>query len=167
MGYMTQIVVGAAATALGSIVAHELLARAPGGGKKIIESAVRILPDELRGTKHEEWLAHYLEIPGSAGKVAFALGCYRAALSISASEKRISLVPAIQRKAGEIGEKIKLPVVASLLKGLVPQFKVNVRIKVNARVGVIFFVSLLQIAVLYYASDKLFVVVDRISKLVF
>jgi hypothetical protein len=79
MASLTEVALGVAA----SLIAAEIVARAPDITRWLIGHAVRKLHPKDRERFSEEWLAHAEELLGSIGKIRHGLACYlRAASSI-------------------------------------------------------------------------------------
>lgn len=84
MANLTEVVVGV----LGSLLAAEVVAYAPGITRWLVSRAVRKLPEKDQARFSEEWLAHADYLPGSISKLRHGLGCYlRAARSINRLRK--------------------------------------------------------------------------------
>jgi hypothetical protein len=60
----------------GHFVAHDLYAAAPKHAKRLLQHAVRTLPEADRDRYAEEWQAHLLECEGVIGKYKHAMECF-------------------------------------------------------------------------------------------
>jgi hypothetical protein len=59
-----------------SLLAAEIVAKAPAVTSWLIRHAVRRLPDHDQDRFSEEWLAHAADLPGSISKIRHGLACY-------------------------------------------------------------------------------------------
>ena len=86
MGVVISVLLAALAilaAACAKVLADEFKAWAPTIVAKIIKTAVRTLPVELRERFSEEWLGHVDQTPGDATKIAVACGFLLAALNMA------------------------------------------------------------------------------------
>jgi hypothetical protein len=69
------IIAGATAAIVGHFVAQDLYEAAPKHTRRLLDHAVRILPEVDRERYAEEWLAHLYECAGVLGKFRHAVEC--------------------------------------------------------------------------------------------
>lgn len=72
MEFLTNFLLGL----IGNLLASDLDKIAPIVAKRVIDSAVRRLPETERERYAEEWRAHLDECHGSIWKISHAVGCY-------------------------------------------------------------------------------------------
>src|SRR5579871_4106496 len=86
MGLVSSVLLGAIAicgAVCVKVLADEFKAWAPAIVVKIIATAVRTLPAELRERFSEEWPSHVEQVPGDLGKITVACGFIIAALDMA------------------------------------------------------------------------------------
>jgi hypothetical protein len=99
MEYLVGLILGI----VGKIVNNEIEAWAPLISKRIIEKAVRCLPQYEQERFREEWLAHLDECPSSVSRLWHAIGCILSSRMLSASlrpENNLHLIGAMTATLG-------------------------------------------------------------------